>query len=331
MDEQLLMRFLTRQCSGEDLRKINEWIQEDKANAAWLFEGERIWSLKDELKFSDKKEVDFAFNQFLTSLKSPENSQPDNIADQKVRSLSFGWVRYAAAIIIVVLLSVNIYNLNRDESASFNTIEVPKGQRVALTLSDSTKVWLNSDSRLIYPSKFSKNERAVTLEGEGYFEVVKSAKRPFIVHSSDLVVKVLGTKFNMRVYKNEGSEVTLNEGRVEVSAPDQERKIMLLPQEQVSYSKKGGFEQIKNIDLEMAESWRKGELAFMAEPLAEIVKTLERKFDKEIIVKDQSLERELFTCRVKQDATLEQVLSLLKDTGKLGYEFDKDKVFIIKK
>ena len=68
MDEQLLIRFLTHTCTSEDLRLVDQWIASGKPNAVWLFEMERMWSLKDELRFSDRREIEEAYNRFTLSL-----------------------------------------------------------------------------------------------------------------------------------------------------------------------------------------------------------------------------------------------------------------------
>lgn len=330
MEEKLLIRFLTRQCSPQENKDINEWIKADKANGDWLFEVERLWSLKDELRFSDEKILQEAFDEFVARQKPVVVTSQKEAEISKLRPLYSGWIKYAAAILIIGLLSINVYDLFKDVPVTVNIIEVPKGQRVAVTLSDGSKAWLNSDSRLTYPSQFSDDERRVTLEGEGYFEVSKNAKKPFIIHSSELNVKVLGTKFNMKVYKGEGSSVVLKEGKVEVSADSLNQKVILHPNEKASYSKKGGLQLLKNADAASSESWRMGEMAFTGEPLINIVKALERKFDTNILINDAELKNELFTCRVKPDASLKQILDLLRSTRKLDYKMEKEKVVILK-
>ena len=110
------------------------------------------------------------------------------------RSAYIVWLKYAAAIVLIGLLSTNLFYQLREEPVAMNMVEVPNGQRVSLTLSDGTKVWLNSHSKFTYPARFSSKERDVKLEGEGFFEVTHNEKSPFVVHADLLHVKVLGTK-----------------------------------------------------------------------------------------------------------------------------------------
>lgn len=322
MDEQLLIRFLTHSCTPDDMRSVDRWIAADKANADWLFEMERIWSLKDELRFSDKSEIEEAYNRFTLSLTESKNA---------------GWhfniysiLKYAAAVLIIGLLGLNLYKMDNPEPSGENIIEVPKGQRASLTLADGTKVWLNSQSKLTYPTRFSDKERNIRLEGEAFFEVVREDHSPFIVHSPLLAIKVLGTKFNVKAYLSEKSVVTLTEGKVEVETNDHGNKITLKPNEQVSYSEKTGLMLEKNIDAKMVKSWMKGEGAFVQQRLDEIVRELERKYNVKISIADPSLGADVFTCRFKDTASIEQVLLLLKETRRLDYTFEGENIRIFK-
>lgn len=322
MDEQLLIRFLTHSCTPEDIRSVNQWLDADKANADWLFEMERIWSLKDELRFSDKSEIEDAYKRFTLSLAKRKN---------RGRNFSFySLLKYAAAVVIIGLLGLNLYKMNSQEPSGENIIEVPKGQRASLTLADGTKVWLNSQSKLTYPTRFSDKERNIRLEGEAFFEVMREEHSPFIVHSPLLAIKVLGTKFNVKAYLSEKAVVTLNEGKVEVETNDHRNKITLKPNEQVSYSEEAGLMLEKNIDTKMVKSWIRGEGAFVQQRLDEIVRELERKYNVKISITDPSLGADVFTCRFKDTATIEQVLLLLKETRRLDYAFDGEQIRIFK-
>ena len=197
-------------------------------------------------------------------------------------------------------------------------------------LSDGTKVWLNSHSKFTYPARFSSKNRDVELEGEGFFEVAHNEKVPFVVHADLLQVKVLGTKFNVKVYNEEPSAITLAEGKVEVATNDNEHKVTLRPNEQVTYSRENGLAVNKSVNTSLVRSWTVGEAAYVNEQLIDIVTDLERRFNVHIIVKDQELDTELFTCRFKETAKISQVLTLLKDTRKLDYKIQGDQIQIYK-
>ena len=323
MDEQLLIRFLTHTCTPEDIRLVDQWIASAKSNADWLFEMERIWSLKDELRFSDKREIGEAYTQFIL-LSSKKNKNGDR------HLYIYPILKYAAAVLIIGLLGLNLYKMARPEAMVENMVEVPKGQRASITLSDGSKVWLNSQSKLTYPALFSDKERYVRLEGEAFFEVAHKEYLPFVVHSPLLAIKVLGTKFNVKAYSDEKSVVTLAEGKVEVETNDRKNKLTLKPNEQISYSESSGITLEKSIDTNTVKSWMRGEGAYVQQRLDGIIRDLERKFDVKIILTDHSLGAEVFTCRFKDTATIEQVLHLLKETRRLDYSFEGEQIRIFK-
>ena len=336
MDEQLLIRFLTHTCTPEDLRSIDQWIASGKPNADWLFEMERIWSLKDELRFSDRREIEEAYNRFTLSLGKSKNAKPHFYSslgkskNAKPHFYIYPILKYVAAVIIIGLLGLNLYKMVQPATVGENTVEVPKGQRASLMLSDGTKIWLNSQSKLIYPTQFSDKERNVRLEGEAFFDVAHKEHLPFVVHSPLLAIKVLGTKFNVKAYFDEKSVVTLAEGKVEVETNDCKNRLTLKPNEQVSYSGSSGLALEKNINTNTVKLWMKGEGVFIQCRLDHIVRDLERKFDVKIVITDHSLSSEVFTCRFKDTATIEQVLHLLKETRRLDYLFEGEQIRIFK-
>ena len=313
MNEGLLIRYLTKTCTQEEIHEVEKWISNDQTNADWLFGMESVWYLKEELRYSERKEIEVAYRRFINT------RQPSG--QKQTKSLR-GWVKYAAAIVIVCLLATNIYQAFRNkpsERITENIIEVPVGQRVAITLADGTKVWLNSSSILSYPTKFDSNNRNVRLDGEGYFEVTADEEHPFIVNTEILDVKALGTKFNIQAYPDDDIAVSLIEGQLYVQAGAQ--SAMMKTNELVTWSESKGLVHYKNKKIEHAAQWTTGELMFVDERLADIAKALERHFGVTIIITKPELANETFTCRTHPEPTLEQVLNMLKGTKKLNYSF----------
>lgn len=326
MDEALLIRFLRHQSTPAENQKLSEWLAADKANADRLFEMERIWSLKDELRFSDKKEIESAYGRLISAL--PDSRKRKMRMPERFTFPS--WYSYAATLLLIGLLSVNLYWMKDRGGEEVNRIEVPTGQRASLTLSDGTKVWLNSRSSLSYPARFSAKKRNVQLRGEGYFEVTRNEKAPFIVEAGSIHVRVLGTRFNIKNYQNEPAAVTLTEGKVEVITSGTDRKVILKPNEQVSYSEESGWTQVCLVNANAVSSWTRGEAAYIHKRLDEIISDLERKFNVHIEIKDKELASEIFNCRYKENATLDQIFSLLKNTRNLDYTREGDRIQIYK-
>ena len=332
MDEHLLIKYFTHTANAEELATIEQWIYSDKKNEEWLFEMERIWSLKDELKYSDKIIISDAYNRFVSKTKENKKQQENKTPNLSIVPMLNRFLRYGAVACLAFLFSFGLFKFLPQESniisLEYNTVEVPKGQRVSIILSDGTKVWLNAQSKLTYPSQFSQNERKVKLEGEGFFEVSHNPNKPFIVDGELLDVKVLGTKFDFKSYIDEEASVTLAEGKVEVSTYDGENNITLKPSEQIVYSQETGITLNKNVDSELQKSWIKGETIFHNQPLSAICKDLERKFDVNIEIEDSELANQLFTCHFKESLNIQQVMNLLKATRELSYTVDECNITI---
>ena len=322
MNEDLLIRFLTKTCTQEELLKVEQWISIDRANAAWLFEMERIWSLKDELRYADKKIIKAEYNRFIKVI--------SQVTRRKAVHNTHGWLKYAAAIIIVLLLSTNIYQIFKKDkfpdNIATNIIEVPVGQRVNVTLADGTKVWLNSGSILSYPTKFDHKNRSVRLDGEGYFEVTADKDHTFTVNTERLEVKALGTKFNVEAYSDNDIVVSLLEGQLHIQADAQ--TALMVANELVIWSKETGLTHHGNKVVQPATQWITGELMFVDKRLADIAKVLEKQFGVTIIIGTPKLADEPFTCRTQPNPTLEQVLKLLENTKKLHYSIQGQTVYI---
>ena len=140
----------------------------------------------------------------------------------------------AACILLLVGLAGIFFAGRMVPDGRMQQVVVPAGQRVELRLADGTKVWLNSKSRLEYPSSFGRRSRRVTLCGEGYFEVAHDERKPFVVETGQYDVRVLGTTFNVYAYDNDRAafETALMEGSVEVSSrSDASQRLVLQPNE----------------------------------------------------------------------------------------------------
>lgn len=319
-----MLRFLKHELSAEDRKELEDWLSLDSANAEWLLEMERVWSLKNELRFSGEEEIEVAFNRFLNRIGEPGTTIQ---LKSKRNSWHFSWWKYAAALFVIAF---SIYLIQPDKSGNItmNTVEVPRGQYVNLTLSDGTLVWLNAESKLVYPADFQDGKREVELIGEGYFQVARDRARPFIVHSYQLNVKVLGTKFHVKAYGDEATTVMLQEGEVEVSTTDAKQRIILSPEEEARYVEGKGLQKLKNADTDILRIWMNGDLAFRGVALESIIKTLERKFDVVLVIESEDLKNEMFTLRADSTLTLFEVLDLLKSTRKLDYAINDENIII---
>ena len=167
---------------------------------------------------------------------------------------------------------------------------IPYGCRSKIVLSDKSVVWLNAGSRLIYPMVFIGGTREVSLQGEAYFEVEKDMKRPFVVHTADYSINVLGTKFNITAYDSDDmSQTVLTEGSIELKFNKQGwlgKAIVLKPNEMFLYNKKNSESDIQQVDPDQYVCWIDGILKCNNENLSRVIRTLERFYDIQIELKN---------------------------------------------
>jgi len=190
-----------------------------------------------------------------------------------------------------------------------NTLTIPRGYTYHLVLSDGTKVWLNADTRLKYPSLFAKDTRLVNVEGEAYFEVAEDASRPFMVQHTHGAVKVLGTAFNINTY--EGNIVaTLVEGKISVQHED--NSTILQPGQQLVSRPPYDNAQIRKVDTEIYTAWKDGELIFADATLEEICKRLERIYNYRIILPEGQIRYRKIEANLPQYKEISTITELLE-------------------
>ena len=196
---------------------------------------------------------------------------------------------------------------------------VPAGQRVQLVLGDGTKVWLNSKSTFTYPTSFGKNIREVELDGEGYFEVTKNEKAPFIVKTRKYDIKVLGTTFNVSAYQNKLSafETSLLEGAIDVSTGDQTEWISLTPNEKVTEI--DGILQKDTINNPEHLRWREGLICLDDEPFENLMRKFAVYYGIDIVINNPSVLKYKCTGKFRQTDGIEYALRVLQKDVKFKY------------
>ena len=198
-------------------------------------------------------------------------------------------------------------------------------------LPDGTKVWLNSSSYLRYPNLFSGQTREVTLDGEAYFKVTENTKKPFIVHSGNSSVKVLGTEFNMDAYSSNGFiATTLVNGSIQFNyqnEDDTSSSVIIEPNEQIYFDKKTSQTQVSEAYIPKDIAWKNGQIILKETPLSEILWILSKRFNVEFTIKDPAFYKHSFT-GVFTNQQIERVLEHFKRSSgiryKINHELDQD-------
>ncbi|TKG95480.1 FecR family protein [Puteibacter caeruleilacunae] len=251
--------------------------------------------------------------------------------DRKI-SNTFRWgkiVRYAAVIVLCIATgAIGHWGLQQQtQEVAYATFVAPRGQVSSLTLYDGTKVWLNSESSIKYPSTFNQDNREITLVGEGLFEVTKNKEIPFVVNAGGSKIKVHGTTFDVKAYRNEDIvQTVLLEGKVEVINDDE--SVFMSPGERVQVNQQNGRITKDKVDVASYTAWKGGKVYFNKEKLKDLVVRLERWYDVRFEFTDESLKELSFSGVITRNKSLDYNLYIIKLTNKIEYKIDKDKVII---
>lgn len=271
MSKKLFIKLVRKYLSGTADKEEKEFLE----NYYTKFDEERRpeLSLKDRDELHDELflKINSRIDQEKRGGRVTELFRVYRIAALLLVGLGAGWLTYTAVDKEV-----------GQKPEQLTEVIVPFGKIRTVTLEDGTKVTLNAGSRFRYPTDFGKDSvRQVYLDGEGFFKVTHRADQPFIVRSGKLDVRVLGTSFNVRSYQEDATmEVAVVTGKVAVQTVRKSNKdrVLLLPQEKVSYRVANGILQKEASDSTDILAWQKGLLHFRNQPLKEIVRVIERRY-----------------------------------------------------
>jgi len=214
----------------------------------------------------------------------------------------------------------------------YNYLIVGNGEEYQLTLSDGTKVWLNSESKLKYPVQFANDVRRVELEGEGYFEVSKNLDVPFVVNTKQMDIEVLGTSFNVSAYQDEDLvKATLVEGSVKIVANyGEENPRVIKPDQQAILDVMTKKVVVKQVDAQLYSKWREGLFVFEEEQLEEIMLTLSRWYNIRVFFQNDAVRHLKFSGKLPRFKTCNELLEMIEKTAEVKFEVKNNENVIIK-
>lgn len=311
--DQLITNRLLGTISPDENWLLDDWIAKKLENQRYYSEQNKLWNLFLMHQKMQKIDERKAYQKISTQLFS-----------RKKISL-FSIIQRIAAILLLPVIIISAYYIFSEKTSRkqfatvYNTAETPLGMRSSLILPDGTKVWLNAGSKLSYPVLFSDKLRAVSLEGEAYFEVKKDKKWPFLVHSGNMNIVVSGTTFNCNAYpENDEIQTILVEGQVTVANESVTVTKELLPNELAIFSKSN--QQISKIKInpEKYIAWKSGKLMFREDKMNLVVEKLQRWYNVEFEIKDKEIADYIYTATFI-DESLDQVLKMLSLSAPIRY------------
>ena len=302
----IIKMFLSARFPSETEEKVQKWIIKDENQQA---------KAKASLDYWNELDIEADSSTYASlervNLRTGYNKEHlTNIASYQK------FARVAAVIVPLFLFAGGMFYYLSPHNEMIE-ISVAYGEQKRLIL----PVWLNAGSSILYPETFAKDKRLVMLDGEAYFSVKKDTVSPFIVETSQLSVKVLGTRFNVKAYPNdEKITTTLTSGKVEVSIHAQPPHI-LKPDEQLTYDKKSSDIHISVIDTNDTNCWMAGKLVFTNASAGEMFRTLERHYNTTIDNTAIIPASKRYTVKFLKDESLNEILNILKDI--IGFDYQQ--------
>lgn len=354
---QLLAKQMGQTASEAERKELEELLE---GHPEFRFFKTVIQSIETERQHQEPaaKEDKLVEESWSLLMNEIENTPELNI--EKKRIIHLKWMKIAAIFLGVVMMVCGGFLYRRylhDQHktvAAINTgirqISLPYGAPRKMFLPDSSVVWLNAGSRIRYADNFIGKDREVFITGEAYFDVKHDVNHPFLVHAGNVVIKVLGTAFNVEAYPDENKiETTLIQGKVQVligGNPD--KKIVLTPNEKLTvindnvHLSSDKLKKLKEKSFKVQEivpsetsapiseiAWVQDKLAFQDERFGELTKQLERRYDVHILFEDTRLKQERLS-GVFANESIEKAIKILQMTTPFNYKIKNDTVYLNK-
>ena len=339
--------IFSQSLKAEEKEKIMGWIKQSDSNQKLFWEFRDVWQGTALVKSNEYDE-----NKAWKSLKP-------NLKIEKT-TINLQWLKYASVAVIFSLVGYFSYYLLVSSPAnpvkiSFQEVYVPYGSTSKIVLPDGSFVWLNAGSYLKYDNYYNVNNRNVFLKGEGYFDVQKNKKLTFVVNTSGIEVKAIGTKFNVKSYPEEKLiYTTVVEGKIQIinklENVKNKEELFLTQNQSASFLKENveppliepkidsqkQLSAIKEIPSKILEidssinpdifvSWHEGKMIIEREKLGSLAVKLERRYNVKINFLDETVKNYVFSGILK-DETFEQIMEVIRLTSPIRYSVDGNKV-----
>ncbi|MEG1543927.1 MAG: FecR domain-containing protein [Tannerellaceae bacterium] len=314
--EEILPRYCSGEATIEECRMVEEWIQQSDENYRIVKQMYTIDQVVATVQMESKVDMEKA----LASVNRKMSNAPSHIT-------WFTWVQRLAAILFIPLFiafAVQNFVPSKAEIAQMIEVKTNPGMTTTVDLPDGSKVYLNSESSLTYPSFFSKDKRSVKLIGEAFFEVQKDPKHGFIVSTlNHTQIEVLGTTFNVEAFERDSFiSTTLVEGKVRFAYQKnrQPATVVMTPGQKLMYDRTSSQVKLIQTNGETETAWKDGKIVFQATPLPEALWMLEKRFNVTFVLSNDRLRGEAFNGSFTNQR-LERILEIFKISSNIKWRY----------
>ncbi|MEO7211786.1 FecR domain-containing protein [Mucilaginibacter sp.] len=329
MDERyvtgLLKRFADNNCSDEEYLQIQQVFLDPEAGPIIEKFMDSLWEFPaGDVRFT-RLHAGELYKKIIDDQRIQTASKNDNVLGKR----SFYWAKVAASVLLVCMLAIagKFAFFNKADLIAYTEYKTPAGKHLYIRLPDGSKVWLNAESNIRFPTKFDGKSRDIQLVGEAFFDVVHDVNRPFKVYTGYVCTQVLGTAFDISSYRKETIEITVLRGLVSVHTK-QKQLGLLKPNQQLEYHTNSKTTVEHVVDAENYVSWTKDELLLNNTSLEEASVIISRRFNVNINLANPKLKKCRFVASFPANVRLNQVLKVLSKLNNFQYQINKQQVII---
>ena len=323
IDKVTIDKVLNGTATKKEASQVAEWFSDTAEGQAYLSElmdHEAALMEANPDRYSDLSAVQSA--NMLTAINK-------RIRVKKSRRLYWQVAAALIPLILVVGLAIRLNSqVNLFGKTVYSEVNVPKGKQEHIIFQDGSEAYLNSDTRLRYPRKFGLSKREIFLQGEGYFNIATNKRRPFIVRINNTDVTVLGTSFNVHAFKEDNEmKILLDKGSIVFNTP--QNSYQILPGQQAVYDVLTGKCVIDYVDKPYEVSvWKDNIVLFRDTPLADVIKTLNRRYNVEFAILNPKALTYTYTLTTNQ-TSLENIVKELEKIAPVKFSIRKDNSIIV--
>jgi len=328
----LIVRYLSGECTEVEKKLVQNRMQKDGALRNSISEMQKVWNVREKPLFQE--DTDIAWQRMKSRIEFPPREEKEKVSERF--SWRFTWprefpsyafpakrlLRFAVVFLVICgsfLIFKNFLKSTKAPQDRYKVVTVDNGHRIDMNLNDGTHIILDAGSELKYPTEF-RDARDVYLKGEAYFEVTYDPKRPFRVHANHALIRVLGTKFNIRAWnENPTVFVTVTKGKVALSRSDgtNQKTVVISKGHYSSLTQKGLPSTPIQVDVGQHLGWMNNEIDFQDASVKEVLAQLERWYEFQFDIIDNSLLEQRITVHIRKTNITDvlELISILTDTN----------------
>ena len=312
--DQIIIKALSSEVNLEERALLDAWLNSDPEHFSEFVKLKSYW--RSQVRYKQTIPVDEAFERFRSKKlhASPKNNK---------KLFLIGLITAVAAVSTLLLTFGNPFKTKPIEVYTFST----NSEKDTLLLPDSSTVFLNKNTTLVYTSNYNKKDRHLKLYGEAFFQVRKKPDVPFVVDLGQSRITVLGTIFNVRAYETDHFiKATLMEGSIRFNK--EKDQVTLKPNQELNYNKQNEEISIRKVDLQSSVLWMKNVYRFQSTPMINLLNELGAIYDKTICISNPKIAETVISGSFQKNQDLDEILTILSRSVPIHWKIEENQVII---